>query len=88
MPYILAACMETFDKAAESKRPVTKQDLLQTLYIDEALATRNADTVLDTLRLTSHETTLLQGSRASIFWILRRRWSIIPAYTIANHYQS
>ena len=63
-----------FNKAAATDTHVTKRDLLQALYIDEDLASRNADIILDTLRLTSEETTFLQDSPDSIFWFRRRRW--------------
>ena len=63
-----------FNNAAATDTQLTKQDLLQALYIDEDLASRNADIILDTLRLTSEETTFLQDSPDSIFWFRRRRW--------------
>ena len=63
-----------FNNAAATDTQLTKQDLLQALYIDEDLASRNADIMLDTLRLTSEETTFLQDSPDSIFWFRRRRW--------------
>ena len=51
-----------FNNAAATDTQLTKQDLLQALYIDEDLASRNADIMLDTLRLTSEETTFVQDT--------------------------
>ena len=77
-----------FNKAAATDTHVTKRDLLQALYIDEDLASRNADIILDTLRLTSEETTFVQDTPDSIFWFNRRRWQLLYMRSIPNQHYS
>ena len=72
-PYLLLACQATFDRATKSKMQITKNDLLNTLYIDEGLASSEPNLIVDPLRLTVNEARSLQSSRESIFWFNHRR---------------
>ena len=80
--------MDVFDEAAESRRQITKQDLLQTLHVDQKIASEDEDIITDTLCLTEREIRCLQSSQNSIFWLFRRKCSFVIVCSIAHQYRS
>lgn len=87
-PYILLACAALFDQVSRYNRNVTKADLISVLRLCDQELLLRSNTTVTPLHITSKEAAILKASRPSMFWLIRRTWSVFVRLPRAHESQS